>query len=68
MVSEKPIYAEIEGRFIDLANDLGLRLLGSYDPNKVGCLEQEFFDGMHPRGSCMAKALAKIERQDGGAR
>jgi peptidoglycan/LPS O-acetylase OafA/YrhL len=68
MVAEKPIYMQIEGRFIDLANDLGLRLLGSYDPNKVGCLEREFFDGMHPRGSCMAKALVKIERQDGGAR
>ena len=55
MTSKKPIFLEIEDWFRDFAsrNDVGIN--GSYDGDLVGCSNDEFYDGMHPKESCMRK-------------
>ena len=41
--------------YTDLASKKHILVLGSYDPNDLGCAETEFFDGMHPKLSCITK-------------
>lgn len=53
---------EYPGRFIEsrvkkLGKDLGVRVLGSYNPINIGCNPGEFFDDMHARVSCLAKIV-----------
>jgi hypothetical protein len=55
MVSEKPIFISIEEEFRNLAKDLNLNVLGSYNPHLVGCDTSYFYDHMHPKGTCMSK-------------
>lgn len=38
-----------------LANDLGLTVVGSYNPDSASCLSSEFLDFMHPNADCMAR-------------
>ena len=38
-----------------LANELGIRQVGSYDPHTFGCLSNEFYDFMHPTADCLRK-------------
>jgi peptidoglycan/LPS O-acetylase OafA/YrhL len=58
MQAEKPIFLEIESWFRDFSNENGIQIIGSYDGRRVGCGENEFYDGMHPKGSCMVKLLS----------
>lgn len=58
MLKEKPVFLEIEDGFRRLAAQQGVRILGAYDPARVGCESAEFFDGMHPKKSCMIKVLS----------
>ncbi len=57
MMAEKPIFSETEKDFRALANRLGISVLGSYDPARVGCVATEFYDGMHPDETCMQKVF-----------
>lgn len=38
-----------------LAHELNVKLVGSYDPQVVGCLGNEFYDFMHPTADCLTK-------------
>lgn len=38
-----------------LGRQLGVTVIGSYDPIAAGCSSDEFFDFMHAKGSCLAK-------------
>lgn len=38
-----------------LARTLGIETLGSYNPRKMGCINSEFYDYMHPKSSCLRK-------------
>ena len=58
MMAERPEFAEIENSFRALANRWGIAVLGSYDPDRVGCVAADFFDGMHPNKICMHKVFA----------
>lgn len=51
-------FLEIEKISRDLAAELNVELLGSYDPEVAGCAPDEFYDGMHPKESCMEKVFA----------
>ncbi|MDB9790393.1 acyltransferase [Gammaproteobacteria bacterium] len=55
MSTQKPIFLEIENWYREFADRNGIRIIGSYNGNAVGCKEDEFYDGMHPTGSCMQK-------------
>ena len=52
-----------EARFRDLAERMGITVLGGYDSRVVGCATSEFYDGIHPRPSCMAKVLEATSRR-----
>lgn len=40
---------------MNLAHELNVKVIGSYDPKVVGCMGNEFFDFMHPTAGCLAK-------------
>lgn len=50
-----PGYAEAEWNHRKIAADIGVELFGSYDPSQIPCAASEFYDGMHPKESCMEK-------------
>jgi hypothetical protein len=50
-------FNEIEPQIKKLGHKLGVRVLGSYDPNKIGCNPSEFFDEMHPKDVCLSKIV-----------
>ena len=54
-ISEEPILLEIEKDFRNFAKKNNLRIIGSYNPNKTNCFAEEFYDGIHPEGSCINK-------------
>ena len=37
-----------------------IQIIGSYDGGFVGCDGNEFFDGMHPKNSCIMKLFSNI--------
>lgn len=60
MATKNPIILELETRFLELARKHGIEILGSYNPQRVGCTEKEFYDGMHPNSKCMARIIKQI--------
>jgi peptidoglycan/LPS O-acetylase OafA/YrhL len=50
-------FEEAEETFLFLAQETKTNILGSYNPELVGCQSYEFFDGMHPKESCMSRIL-----------
>ena len=55
-------FLEIESIFKDIAVANGVQLIGSYDPTKVGCSSEDFYDGMHPKDKCMEKVFSELRR------
>lgn len=62
IIKEKSIILNMEKRYRNLAKKLGIELVGSYDPNHVGCSKTDFYDGMHPKEKCMAKIVSTIAK------
>jgi hypothetical protein len=60
MNKEKRIFLKIEDQFRKIAKQNNIQLIGSYDPKRVGCNESEFYDGMHPKESCMKKVIKEL--------
>ena len=58
MQAERPIFLELENWFREFANENEIQIIGSYDGGRVGCMGDEFYDGMHPKGSCMLKLFS----------
>lgn len=40
---------------LSVGKELGIEVIGSYQPEMFGCTEDEFYDFMHPKASCLAK-------------
>jgi len=55
-------FLEIESIFKEIAATYEVELIGSYDPTKVGCSSEEFYDGMHPKDKCMEKVFSELRR------
>jgi len=56
--TEQPIikaFNIIEGKVHDIAKQYKIQVIGSYNPDNIGCLENEFYDGMHPMDTCLMK-------------
>jgi hypothetical protein len=53
---------ETESVAKELARDMGVLLIGSYDPRAVGCLPSEFYDFMHPTADCLEKVYRFVIR------
>ena len=45
----------IESKVHEIAKLNGIQVVGSYNPNTLGCLENEFFDNQHAMDSCLIK-------------
>ena len=46
---EYRIVTDVEGYFRSVAAKKGIRIIGSYDPARIGLTESDFYDGMHPK-------------------
>jgi peptidoglycan/LPS O-acetylase OafA/YrhL len=55
MKRQKPLFLEIEHWYRKFAEKNNISIIGSYDGKSFGCKENEFYDGMHPKNSCMQK-------------
>lgn len=64
IVLEKPMIIEMENKFREIAKELGISVVGSYNPKVNGCIESDFYDGMHPKEACMRKVLTSIIQND----
>ena len=48
---------EVETRIRKLGRDLNVKVLGSYNPQNIGCNPDEFYDHMHAKDSCLSKIV-----------
>jgi peptidoglycan/LPS O-acetylase OafA/YrhL len=62
MQSENRKFLEIESKFREIAESSGIELIGSYDPTKVGCSSEDFYDGMHPKDKCINKVFSQLRK------
>ena len=46
--------------FKKLGKDTRIQIIGSYNPLNINCQENEFFDRMHPKETCMIKITNQI--------
>jgi len=60
IIKELPVFIEIEKNFKKVAEENSIQIIGSYDPRAVGCIEDEFYNGTHPKDLCMKKIIANI--------
>ncbi|MBI2095285.1 MAG: DUF1574 family protein [Candidatus Omnitrophica bacterium] len=63
VLAESPDYrmvAAAEGFYGGIAAKQGVAVIGSFDPARCGCGEEEFFDGMHPKESCLRKIFSPL--------
>jgi hypothetical protein len=49
--------AEAELTIRAIAAELRVDVVGSFDPGRCGCDEQEFLDGAHPLESCIERIV-----------
>jgi peptidoglycan/LPS O-acetylase OafA/YrhL len=58
MKNEKNIIVDIEKDFMNFEKKI--TIVGSYDPLKLGCEDKDFYDGLHPKSSCMEKIFLSL--------
>jgi predicted amino acid racemase len=46
----------VEKKVHEIAKRNGIKVIGSYNPNNIGCLDSEFYNSVHP----MEKYLLKL--------
>jgi len=57
---EKPFYLDLESKFKELSKATNIKIIGSYDASSIPCDDNEFYDYMHPKDSCMKKITNSI--------
>ncbi len=57
METDKPIFLEIENNYKAFAAKNDIEIIGSYNGKDLGCKNDEFYDGQHPKSSCMHKVF-----------
>lgn len=55
-----PHYQDVEKKFTRLAKEKSIKLIGSYSMEKTECEDDEFYNGDHPKSSCMTKIFKQI--------
>jgi hypothetical protein len=65
---EKKIIIDTENQFRDLAKKANIKIIGAYDPIKVGCSSADFYDGMHPKDVCMELVLKELDALNVGVK
>ena len=51
---------EAEHYFRNLAEKIGVKVLGGYNPRDSGCGQEDLFDGMHPKGVCVDNVIREV--------
>ena len=59
-IKEKPFYLDLENKFRELSKETNIKIIGSYDASSIPCDNNEFYDYMHPKDSCMKKITNSI--------
>ena len=59
-IQAKPFYIDLERKFKKLSKETNIKIIGSYDASSVSCDDDEFYDYMHPKDSCMKKITNSI--------
>ena len=60
-IKEKPFYIDLENKFKELSKETNIRIIGSYNASLIPCNENEFYDHMHPKDSCLKKITYLID-------
>tara|TARA_B100000780_G_C21109899_1_gene448450 strand:+ start:12 stop:2051 length:2040 start_codon:yes stop_codon:yes gene_type:complete len=60
-IQAKPFYLDLEKKFKELGKITNAQIIGSYDASVIGCKENEFYDSMHPKDSCIMKITKQIK-------
>ena len=47
----------LEKKTYILGKSLNVQVIGSYNPNIIGCTKEEFFDLIHPKDVCLSDSL-----------
>ncbi|WP_321491578.1 hypothetical protein [uncultured Desulfobacter sp.] len=47
----------IESKVRKIGGEIGVKVIGSYNPDNVGCNPDEFYDQMHPKYTCISTIL-----------
>ena len=56
--SEQPVVTAmkiVELKVHEIAKSAGIQVIGSFDPKKINCTSEEFYDEMHPKDLCLTK-------------
>ena len=59
-VREQPLIKaliHLETKIYEMGKSLDVKVIGSFNPNKVNCKKGEFVDLVHPKNKCLIKAL-----------
>lgn len=59
-IKKKPFYLDLENKFKKLSKETNIKIIGSYDASQNLCDDNEFYDSMHPKDSCMKKITNSI--------
>ncbi len=51
---------EVERYFRKIAEGEGIKLYGSYNPETLDCVEEDFLDGMHMKRECISKSWKQV--------
>ena len=62
ILERKQIIIEVEDRIRTIANSRGIQVIGSYDPSKSNCSNEEFYDGAHPKDVCIHRIMSKLNQ------
>ena len=57
-ISEQPVVTAmkiVEPKVHEIAKATGILVIGSFNPKKINCTKEEFYDEMHPRDLCLSK-------------
>ena len=60
-LSKIPFYKDAEEKFIELAKNNSIKIIGSYSADKTKCKNDEFYNGDHAKASCMKKIFQQIK-------
>ena len=63
-LEKKQILLEIENRIRSIARARNIQVIGSYNPTKNKCSNEEFYDGAHPRDVCITRIMNELNEID----
>ena len=56
------VFSTAEHALLELAKQLKINVLGSFDPHEAKCVSNDFYDGMHPKESCLTKIFMYFDK------